>query len=55
MISKEFVYTGKCIQILCDQSSLDLSQEDKYQVVKVSPGGSHLGANWERAGERGAR
>ena len=22
----------------------------KYQVVKVSPGGSHLGANWERAG-----
>ena len=27
----------------------------KYQVVKVSPGGSHLGANWERAGVRGAR
>ena len=22
----------------------------KYQVVKVSPGGSHLGANWKRAG-----
>ena len=21
----------------------------KYQVVKVSPGGSHLGANWEQA------
>ena len=27
----------------------------KYQVVKVSPGGSHLGANWERAGVREAR
>ena len=22
----------------------------EYQVVKVSPGGSHLGENWERAG-----
>ena len=25
-------------------------RKHKYQVVKVSPGGSHLGANWERAG-----
>ena len=23
---------------------------EKYQVVKVSPVGSHLGANWEQAG-----
>ena len=25
---------------------------NEYQVVKVSPGGSHLGANWERAGSK---